>query len=508
MSLANFFDKAALGASTLLKQFDPQIFADTLQMKKVGVYFDIDSENSSEARIALDLLVNLLARLYPCLAIERNGTPSRFRQTLIQIAQEINPQITIQDHVDDCDICLVVGKSTPNANGQLIYVGSNAWIALISTQAPVEIGNSDNPFGAAAAACLAAANVFRFIFRDQLDSANLDKSVIFSLVDLDPKSATPDNPPLNEIDVGSTHFVGLGAIGNGAVWILRKISSLKGVLHLIDHEKIELTNLQRYVLTRQTSIGNSKTVLAAVEWSSALRIEQHQLKWDDYLENRSDWNLERVVVAVDSAEDRCAVQSALPKSIINGWTRSGNLGISRHSFLGDQACLACLYLPDGIQKNEDQLIAEALGLPNAAREIRLMIASNIPVSGELISQIAAAHQIDPKELSGFEGKQIRSLYTEAVCGGIFLRLSKSGQAGPIEVPMAFQSAFAGILLAAELIISAGNFRTKSAPTITQINLLKPLGEFLFTPSKKDSRRRCICQDSHYIAAYQRKYSAS
>src|ERR1051326_8490754 len=96
MSLANFFDKAALGASSILKGFDRLRFAESLSSKSIGICFDSEAAESSEAKVALDLTVNLLARLYPKLAIHSIGEPARnFEQALIRLAQEINPPLEI-----------------------------------------------------------------------------------------------------------------------------------------------------------------------------------------------------------------------------------------------------------------------------------------------------------------------------------------------------------------------------------------------------------------------------
>src|SRR5260370_32885710 len=54
----------------------------------------------------------------------------------------------------------------------------------------------------------------------------------------------------------------------------------------------------------------------------------------------------------------------------------------------------------------------------------------------------------PRELlEPFKGKTIDAFYREAICGGHVI----AAEGGKIEVPMAFQSAMAGIMLAAEVV---------------------------------------------------------
>src|ERR1700722_1184144 len=115
MSLANFFDKAALGASTILKNFNRHLFIESLERRSVGIFFDSEGAQSSEGKIALELSVNLLARLYPRLAIHGVGNDAHlFRKALISLAQQINPQIVLQEQIEDAHACLVVGNSSPD----------------------------------------------------------------------------------------------------------------------------------------------------------------------------------------------------------------------------------------------------------------------------------------------------------------------------------------------------------------------------------------------------------
>jgi hypothetical protein len=135
------------------------------------------------------------------------------------------------------------------------------------------------------------------------------------------------------------------------------------------------------------------------------------------------------------------------------------LGISRHTFIGDQACLACLYLPTRQQKNEDELIAEAIGLPEEKLTVRRMLVTNEPLDKSHLIKIAEATKVDVEKLLQFEGRPLRSFYSQAVCGGVLLTLgAEPATQRRVEVPMAFESALAGILLAAELVAKAARLR--------------------------------------------------
>ena len=508
MAVVNFFDKAALGAAHVLQGFDRPSFLARLDTSPVGVAFDAVAATSSEGRVALELVVNLLSRLYPRLILAPDGdVATALAGELRDLAHMINPAIDIGEDLSGASVVVAVGTTPIAGDAPIVYIGSDGWIARLSPQGPVGSGTSDNSFGAAAAACFGAANIFRVLFAQQLPHGGVDEPFSLSLLDLRPNATDPASPSWSAIDLGESFLVGCGAIGNAAVWALARASGLTGTLHLIDHEPVELSNLQRYVLTGQDDIGQDKVAVAAAALA-ATRLEARPFpgRWGEFLRGQSDWTLDRVAVAVDNAPDRQAIQAALPRWVVNAWTQPGDLGISRHDFL-NRACLTCLYMPDGPGKNEDEMVAEAIGLSDALMEVRQLLATAGPVESPLLERIADALGVPIEPLLRFEGAPLRAFYAGAICGGLVLALGGRGNgAVPQEaVPMAFQSALAGILLASELVAHAGGLRASPSPTTTKIDLLRPLGQHLSMPTAKSPTGRCICQDEAYITRYRAKY---
>lgn len=510
MALANFFEKNALAASHLLQGMEVARLRAMLEGLVIGVWFDDAAVQSSEGQATLELVFNLLARLYPRIALIPYGLAAEAHAVALRaLATAINPEIAIETSLEQATACIAVGETPARTDAPVTYIGSSGWVALLSPVAPVSSANSNNPFGAGAAACFGAANVFRRVFADHLPRGLPDEPFALSLLDYTRNLASSvqrDIPPTN---LGETHLVGLGAVGNGTVWALSRAPSSIGTLHLIDEEDVDLGNLQRYVLTTQEHQGQSKVIIAATKLQGTqLVVHPHQLRWGDYLRKRGDWRLERVAVGLDSATDRIAVQAALPKWVANAWTQAGDLGVSRHSFIGPDACLACLYLPEQETQGEERLIAAALGMPEACKEIGRRLYHNVPTDRPLLEQIAATHGISVEPLLAFEGKPLRTFYSKAICGGIVLALGGHGHAQVrAEVPMAFQSALAGILLAAEIVVHAGQLRVTPQPTTTHIDLLKPLGSHFSFPVAKHPSGRCICQDADYVQAYREKWEA-
>lgn len=509
MALANFFDKAAVAVAQVLQGVDYAFLAASLEERVIGLAFDDHAVTRPEGKLTLQLATNLLTRLYPRIAIIPDGSRAEAAvDSLISIAHSINPEIEIGANSAAVTAVLAAGQSEVKTSAPVVYTGSAGWVSRISSQAPVGSGESFNPFGAGAAACFGAANIFRLLFGAHLRGGEVDEAFSLSLLDYDARASGQHNPPLEPIDLGESQLVGLGAVGNGAVWALASMPELSGVLHLIDHETIDLSNLQRYVLTTQSDVDSHKVLLAARQFTETnINAIPHRQKWGQYLREVSSWKFERVAVAVDSAEDRQAIQASLPEWIVNAWTQPGDAGVSRHRFLGDDACLACLYFPDEVGQHLDRIVAAAIGLPEAYMEIRALLHTDAPIGRDLLARAANAMGLPVEPLLPFEFEPVRVFYSRAICGGVVLRLGGTvgGNHRAAAVPLAFQSVLAGIMLGAELVAHAGGLRPVNYPATTKIDLLRPLGSYLSLHIRKHRSGFCICQDVDYVNAYRTKY---
>jgi hypothetical protein len=510
MGFAPYFGKNLQAASFLLQGINPDAFKEVLSREVIGIAFDRKAAQTAEGRASLDLAIRLLARLYPSLAvIPCDAVAKRYARDLVAVATAVNPNIEVRiDPAAQVSRCLVIGNTPAlaEARAQQVFVGSDGWLCRLSKKSPVGSGASRNPFGAGAAACLGVANLFRATFAENLPNPEPDEDVIFSTLEMAVVADSAANPGWTDADLGELFLVGSGAIGNGLLWSLRDIQA-RGTLHVIDGETVDLTNLQRYVMTISSDEGNSKTELAE-KWllGSGLKVDPHPQHWNEFVAARANWHFERVIVAVDTERARIEIQASLPRGVHNAWTQRGEVGISRHQFLGPNACMACLYVPTQPAKNLDQLVLEALRLPDGLlMEIRARLDQGKPTEREFLQLIAREGAIPFEELLAFEGKKLEELYHKGVCGGMVMALREGETMRRAEVPMAFQSAFAGVLLAADTYAELAGLR-EPLPTRTQINLLTALP--VFSPSDtvpKSSHGRCVCADTDFIEAYVSRY---
>jgi hypothetical protein len=516
MALAPFNDMLTQSASSLLAGFRPRDFQRYLSAQRVALAFD--SALPSEARATLELATDLLARFYPALDIvplEASPEQHAVATKLLATAQLINPRIEGgREFAPGTTACLVVGKTHPtwDATVPTVYIGSDGWIANVSTERPIGSGNSANPFGAGAAACIGVSNIFRSVFASQLPASGLDRRFTLSLLDYRLGSTSPTNTQLPQnIDLGEPHLVGVGAIGHGAIWALRRTQGLSGKVHLVDPDYYDETNPQRYVETTYPGVNVTKVANAASLLNSRGMLTgiPHELSWDSYLATREDWRVNLLLLALDSAEDRVFAQASLPRYLINSWTQPDNVGLSRHDFL-NSACVACLYLPSGERPDLDDLVATALKFEGdqALREVRRYLDTRLPLDHAILERIAQQVGLPTGSLEAFHGALLIDLYHRGACGGLILNLGGSvgeGKMSQAEVPMAFQSALAGIMLAAEAVIHASGLRQQELPVRTEINLLRPISGTLSSPEKKNPKQRCICQDRDFIDVYLKKY---
>ena len=204
---------------------------------------------------------------------------------------------------------------------------------------------------------------------------------------------------------------------------------MEGVLRIVDHEVIDLGNLQRYVLAERDDEGKNKVDIVARYFNGKVRAKAHALKFEDFVVSEG-YSWARMILALDSARDHRAAQASLPQWIANAWTQPGDLGVSSHDFLNG-ACVTCLYLPDHGVENEDAVIASALGVPNQLMQIRTLLHNSQGVPRELLDVISASRNIPIERLLPFEGRTVRQLYTEGFCGGAVIPLAMGVTEAPL-----------------------------------------------------------------------------
>lgn len=209
--------------------------------------------------------------------------------------------------------------------------------------------------------------------------------------------------------------------------------------------------------------------------------------------------------------------AATTPRVYNAWTQVADLGWSRHEQFGEQPCLACLYYPDRIRPSDHELISEALAQP----PLRILgyLTYNLPIGfplpgvpdlaelpapkdagrwtqAPLIDDLLAAGIIDANQRDAWAGMNVGALYRDGICAGGLLPVGELPS--DVLVPLAHQSALAGIMLAAELIwASDANASAQRDRFIEhRFDVLRGFPQVIARP--RERTKNCFCDDPAYL----------
>jgi hypothetical protein len=489
LALPRFFDRvySALGGHLAVSRDD---LAKSLQEVVVGL--KCGPELTGNERWIAELAANLLARLYPRIAITASGG---HKASLRELVSRINPEIEI---VDNAPANLTIGVGTTES-GASLFPSASGWLSRLDHEKSGSSGPA-NPYAAGASATFAVAELFRRIFL----GSPPENDFALSLLNFDNSSGSTRE--LSAASLGEVLFVAVGAVGNAALWAISRDKNKSGHLILIDHEQLEISNLQRYVLAADKDVSKQKVRIGyrALE-NTSFSIEPRKLKFETFARKKGEIKVPTVCISVDNVATRRAAQALLPQLIINGWTGNKALGASWHIFSREAACLACLYQPHGTGLSQTEQAAQALGLP--PERAALLWVTRLQLSDQDIATAANKLGVSSDALGPWRGKSLGELYTDVVCGAVPISLPVANR---IEtVPLAHQSALAGILMAAEL-VKRTNPELASVsqpePLISWDDILKPPSATWAVPRARE--KGCICKDNDYQAIYREKWEST
>lgn len=467
-----------------------------------------------------DMLIRLIARLYPRI---RLTCPPTLRDTLVELAATTNPAIELADHAPGGRAITVVLGNPPVDGGDAaaVRVTSSGWLVVID--GGDHDGHESRPASTLtwqAAACIAAAETFRVAFASVLGKHGRRAPQPGQLNILDGTSRdSPCATDLSGRDVGEVHLAGAGAVGQAALLALRASGTAATVV-VVDPETVEISNLQRYVLSDLADVGRAKADVAVARLAgSAIKVVPVPTRWGQ--DARSGPGRAVVLVALDSARDRLGVAAGLHRRVYNAWTQPDDLGWSRHEKFGIEPCLACLYLPRGQRPSEDEQIAHALG-QHRLRVLAYFVTDIpvgqplpvVPVVGDvapppdtdpwlissLLDDLVAAGRVEPDAAAGWADVRIGSLYRDGICGAGLIQARPGLVARDIVVPLAHQSALAGVMLATSAIAAElDDLREHRAPIPEmRLDLRQGLPQRPARPRQRTPG--CICGDPDYLMA--------
>ncbi|XSC42769.1 E2 ligase fold family C protein [Bradyrhizobium sp. RDT10] len=130
MAMANFMDRAASAASRVLTKFKMSTFEERLTAQVIGVLFDGAAVKPPEGSASLDLIIRLLTRLYPTIALRPLDARAKDHVPALKfLAKSINPEIEFAKTRKAVTVSVVVGSSPPRTNCPTFFIGSDGWRA-------------------------------------------------------------------------------------------------------------------------------------------------------------------------------------------------------------------------------------------------------------------------------------------------------------------------------------------------------------------------------------------
>lgn len=244
---------------------------------------------------------------------------------------------------------LTVGPGEAPRDGYRVY--GEGWWGGISVGAIFGDGASPLPFGPYAAACFAAAEVFKAARMEQ-GTYEQPKSVFYSTWShesaVEPPFGGPDDLEGLVLDVA---LAGVGAVGSTWVHAVWACPSVTGRVILADDDRkgVDTTNLNRYPLFGRRSLGQRKASEASrVATGACVRWVPHDVPFEELGTTPS-----RMISAVDVNRSRAALQNLYPPRIIGASTSDLRAEVLRCGPPGEGACLRCFNPLETLPSDDD-----------------------------------------------------------------------------------------------------------------------------------------------------------
>ena len=224
---------------------------------------------------------------------------------------------------------------------------------------------------------------------------------------------------LDEIDVAgqekllNSHILVIGAGGLGSAAAPYLAAAGVGHITLVDHDEVELTNLQRQIMHTESSVGKSK-VASGKEFlqrlNSSIQIETIQAKATASLLDELLPSVDVVLDCTDNFSTRHLINAACVKHqtpLVSGSALKldGQVSVfdSRNS---SSPCYACIFSPD---EEFEEVSCSSMGIfsplvgiigaMQAAQALQILIGFGEPLVGRILLWNGRTTQIDEIRIS-------------------------------------------------------------------------------------------------------------
>jgi molybdopterin/thiamine biosynthesis adenylyltransferase len=346
---------------------------------------------------------------------------------------------------DAADVRVLIGDATASAAAGVV-VGADAWRALLGRYSEHALWDADAPYGAALAAALAAAEVFKRLLRaNGLDdpSRRLLMDFAFSAFDFGIDGKAVIGPDVHELVLRDLAVVGCGAGGSAALYVLAMQAGIAGEIALVEPGRHKLSNISRYLMTTAGDVHESRHKLSSAvdhlaRFAPALVPTLYPLAWE--MLDAPQWPF--LLSTVDTVPARWNIQrrAAAGAEILDAAVNDLFYNVIRVTPGG--WCLECKHRFDPDYDLKQRAARWGVDVDT----VRTWTNANVAVTAEMIAVLAETQGKGADEYLELEGKAFRDVALLTECGETRLRTDVPSQA-PV-LPLATTAA--GVILAAEI----------------------------------------------------------
>lgn len=285
----------------------------------------------------------------------------------------------MKNDTEATDVLIEVGDGNYAGKAErLMRASCDGWLAYVGMkESKLLPQDSNNPFGAFAAACIASGDVFKFLRGMKPDAGTYAEDLYFSSYDCSVTNRPADNPELPRLDLDKLFLVGCGAVGNALCHALYSTGNLSANMTLIDRQVNELgesevvdrSNLDRYIMLTTEDYGKTKALAlkGRMDSKTTLSVSAFDEGLQRYVSGHND-RYERMLSCVDTKESRHAIQDQLPRTIHGASTYLMSAQLSLYDMGKDTSCLKCYNELEPKYEPDSSIIARLRALDPGQRE--------------------------------------------------------------------------------------------------------------------------------------------
>jgi hypothetical protein len=355
-------------------------------------------------------------------------------------------------------VTVVVGQSTEQVDGDVIYCDGNGWQAYLGPEPSALAGDGDEqiPIGPLTAACRAAARAFASALGGRGPALRELVPTYWSALTFEPAPSPLPSVELSPLGPLEAVLAGAGSIGGATAYAFANVPGLRGELAVVDSQAYAPDNPDRALLATNavvaSGIDKAEHVKQVLGHLPKLNVAASRCSIEQWVALRDLGPLALVLCAFDSVESRRELQDCLPLEVINAACGGDHVAVSGH-VTNNGPCVYCLHVADVLdtERITFKLIVRSTGL--APRLVQAWLENRVPVEEVSLREIERNRGMAAGALAPYAGRTIDEIHRLALAYGEFAIELGDGGAAAVAAP--WVTALAGFLLAGEALKTTG-----------------------------------------------------